>query len=175
MKGLIIFIISIFTMGVFSQSNPSAIRFKKTEHFSVSTSIDPFASIKEGGLDILTEIEYNGLMNVKAGVENFQVLQGGYLALTGGIGVNLTHGLREKFVYTGGIRLGVIHRGWLTKDKYPYPLFGFEGQINYNLTENIVLGLRGTYDWREDFLYTGGEPSYRSSGFFTIKYRWKRK
>lgn len=175
MKRIFLLLICLSTLGAVAQSNPRAVRFKKTEHFSISLSIDPTSSVKEKGVDALIEVEYNWLLNIKAGIENFQALEGGYTSFTGGIGFNLTHGFQERFVYTGGIRLGVIHRGFLTEDSGSYPLFGWEGQVNYRIAPNFIIGLRGTLDWREDFLYTGGDPSYRGSGFVTLKYTWKRR
>ena len=53
-------------------------RFGEAESFAASLYVDPGASIKESGLDIGIDIEYNGPIFVRAGFESFAELPGGY-------------------------------------------------------------------------------------------------
>lgn len=136
------------------------VKIPQKEHFNFSTSIEPFSSIKEESIDITLELEYEGRgIYVKTSTQVFPVIEGGYVDLAGGIGLNLSAGQFEDWRLYSGIRLGSIFRGGQT-----YPLFGFESGVNYNVTETFFIGLRSTYDYREDFEFWGGESEYRFNG-----------
>jgi hypothetical protein len=81
------------------------LRFKKTEYFTISTSVDPSSSFKEKGIDIVGKIEYSGFVYVKAGFESFSVLQGGYKDLHWAMGLNLTTALLKRSRFYEGIRV----------------------------------------------------------------------
>jgi hypothetical protein len=49
-----------------------------------------------------------------------------------------------KLQFYSGIKLGLIHRG------PTYPLFGIESGIEVEVLNGISLGLRASYDVRED-------------------------
>lgn len=145
-------------------SSAQGIRFVNDEYLTVQAYVDPVASFKEHGLDFGAEVQLvSHKVYVKAGVENFSVLAGGYTAITGGVGLNLTSGFLYRPRYYGGIRLGVNVR-----DKTVYPLFGLEGGIDFPITKVLYVGVRGTGDWREDFRFWGGDPEMRWSGFAVV-------
>jgi len=149
------------------------LQFGQKEYFTGSVYVDPSASIKEGGINAGAEIELVSYFGyVKAGVQTFDSLEGGYFDISGALGLNLTSGLFEQFRYYGGIRLGVINRGYKDSGSQPYPLFGFESGIDYNVSEKYFVGLRGTADYREDFLYSGASPEYRLSGFIRAGFKF---
>ena len=140
----------------------------QNKNFNVSISIDPKATIKEASLNLVAEIELQErVFYIKATTQVLTALEGGYLDFGGGMGLNTTLGLFEPFRVYGGIRLGIIKRG-----SQSYPLFGYESGIDYNLSEDYFIGLRATYDNREDFLYSGADPFYRFSGFVRFGYRF---
>ena len=138
------------------------------KNFNFSVSIDPTATIQEESINLVAEIELQErVFYIKATTQVFTALEGGYLDFGGGMGLNTTLGLFEPFRVYGGIRLGIIKRG-----SQSYPLFGYESGIDYNLSEDYFIGLRATYDNREDFLYSGADPFYRFSGFVRFGYRF---
>ena len=140
----------------------------QNKNFNVSISIDPKATIKEESINLVSEIELQErVFYIKATTQVLTALEGGYLDFGGGMGLNTTLGLFEPFRVYGGIRLGIIKRG-----SQSYPLFGYESGIDYNLSEDYFIGLRATYDNREDFLYSGADPFYRFSGFVRFGYRF---
>ena len=140
----------------------------QNKNFNVSISIDPKATIKEESINLVAEIELQErVFYIKATTQVLTALEGGYLDFGGGMGLNTTLGLFEPFRVYGGIRLGIIKRG-----SQSYPLFGYESGIDYNLSEDYFIGLRATYDNREDFLYSGADPFYRFSGFVRFGYRF---
>ena len=140
----------------------------QNKNFNVSISIDPKATIKEESINLVAEIELQErVFYIKATTQVLTALEGGYLDFGGGMGLNTTLGLFLSFRVYGGIRLGIIKRG-----SQSYPLFGYESGIDYNLSEDYFIGLRATYDNREDFLYSGADPFYRFSGFVRFGYRF---
>lgn len=145
---------------------------QKKEYTFINILADPSASIKERSLNVVFEIEHISYWKyVKANIQVLPSLKGGYLDVTGGFGVNLTSGYFDEVRYYSGIRLGVIKRGFTEDETYTYPLVGFEGGIDFKITEKLVLGLRGTGDYRSDFKYSGADASMRYSGF--IKFGFK--
>ena len=138
--------------------------FGKKEYFTFSVGIDPTATIERKSPNLVAEIELvEKSFYIKAGVQILPALEGGYIDYAGGAGINITSGIFEEFRYYGGVRLGVIKR-----ESYSYPLFGFEGGIDYNISESTFIGLRSTYDKRTDFEFWGGETEYRLSGFIRL-------
>ena len=165
----IIFVLSVF--GACSLQAQSGLRINKTEFFTTSVAVDPSASIKENGLDIVGEIEYAGSVYVKVGFESFSALYGGYTDVHGAIGINFTSGYFETMRYYAGVRTACIFR-----DGGFGINFGLESGIDYQLSDNLFIGLRATYDRRnEQKIIFGWEPETKLSGFLRIGYRWDFK
>lgn len=57
----------------------------------------------------------------------------------GAIGILRSH---RDFNFLGGIRLGLMH----IPDDTSKPSYGVEAEVDYNLNENVFIGIRGTYD-----------------------------
>lgn len=138
-------------------------RLGDTEYFTASISVDPAASVKEKGLNLVAEVEVVSYWKyVKLSIQEFAILEGGYLDASGGLGVNVTSGYFNQWRGYAGFRLGLIARG-----NYNYPLSGTEIGLDYNL-ENLFIGLRATGDYRTDFKFSGAEPEMVYSGFIRI-------
>ncbi|OAZ04515.1 hypothetical protein [Flavobacterium succinicans] len=152
-------------------SGQHGLRFNTMEYFTLSTSVDPYASIKQSGLNIVGEIEYVGLIYAKAGFESHSALYGGYTDIHGGFGVNLTSGLYEKLRYYGGLRLAKVNRG----NHGFRPIYGLEAGIDYTISDHFFFGLRGTLDKRLDQEIFGWKPELNGSGFIRIGYKWNYK
>lgn len=142
-------------------------RLNKTDSFNFGVVVDPYATIKEHGLNIGAEIEYVGTVYTRASITSFASLNGGYLDFIGAFGVNFTSGMWEKFRYYGGGRLGFISRSSNT-----YPTAGIEAGIDYLLTESVFIGIRTTYDKRSDFEFYGEPSEMRGSGYIKLGYKW---
>jgi hypothetical protein len=143
------------------------IKFKDKETFNVSVVLDPKASFKEKALNLGLEIEYSGTVYARASVTTFSALKGEYYDFTGAFGGTLSLNKLEAY---SGIRIGLIRRSTFT-----YPTYGLEVGLNYKLIDNLLVGIRSTYDYRSDFIFTGGEASFRYSGFIKIGYTWNYK
>jgi len=156
MKTIKLLSVLLLTSASFAQ-----VDFGKKEYFTFSVGIDPTATIERKSPNLVAEIELvEKAFYIKAGVQILPALEGGYFDYTGAAGFNLETGLFNEFRYYGGVRLGVIKR-----ESYSYPLFGFEGGLDYNISESVFIGLRATYDKRTDFEFWGGETENRLSCF----------
>lgn len=143
-------------------------RVNKTEFFTISASIDPKASINENGLDIVGEIEYSGFMYAKVGFESFSALYGGYTDIHYAMGINFTSGYFEQMRYYAGVRAACVFR-----DGGHGVNYGLESGIDYNITDNLFIGIRTTYDYRiEQKAIFGWQPEMKFSGFVRIGYKW---
>jgi hypothetical protein len=162
MKTILVF---LFSLAAFSQSE---FRVNKTESFNIGVVVDPYASIKEHGLNIGLEIEYVGLVYTRASITSFTVLKHGYTDFIGAFGINFTSGMWEKFRYYTGGRLGLIRRA-----SNMYPTAGLEAGIDYNINDKISLGLRTTYDKRTDFMIYNAPQVMRQSGFIKLGFKVK--
>ncbi|PIF30167.1 hypothetical protein CLU81_0575 [Flavobacterium sp. 9] len=169
MKSLFLILVFLFCEIVFSQNG---LRFSEKEFFTASISISPVASIKEEGADFVGEIEYSGFVYTKAGFESFSALYGGYWDVHGAIGMSLTSGLFEKTRFYSGIRLARVGRG---HEGAWRPMFGLEGGVELNLTDNFFVGIRVTYDKRDDQEIFGLSREMKASGFFRFGYKWYYK
>lgn len=143
-------------------------KLNKKRYFTISTFIDPGSSIKENGLDIVGEIEYVGLMYVKAGFESFSVLTGGYQDIHGAIGINFTAGSLEKTRFYTGCRIAKVNRGHENAYRINY---GLESGVDYNISNKLFIGLRSTIDLRRDQEIFGWTPERKFSGFLRIGYQ----
>lgn len=145
------------------------------EYTIINISIDPYASIQDKGINIITDVtlvSYFGY--VKAGVQLFSTLVGGYYDIHGGIGLNQKSALFgiDTRIYEG-IKGGLIYRG--ESNEYgkgvTYPLFGIDIGFDLNITDKSSIGLKSTLDYREDFKYSGAIPKYVPSGFIVYTYK----
>ena len=145
------------------------IRFLRGESFNVSIAVDPSASIKEKSPNLVFEIEaLSSDVYVKSNLQILPALLGGYSDISGGIGLNLTSGYFSKIRYYGGVRMGLIFRGFTEGRTYTYPLIGIEAGINHYISSNTFIGIRATGDYRSDFKYSGAPSSIRYSGFIKV-------
>lgn len=159
MKNLIIILFSVTATGQVSFGNSSS--------FNAALLTDPYASYKEKGINIGAEIEMvENWGYIRTGIQTFHVLEGGYIDWTTGMGLNFKTGYFDDFRYYAGGRIGFIWR-----DKNQYPTVGCEIGAEYNFGSGLILGIRGTYDYRSDFEFWGGESEMRFSGF--VKVGWK--
>lgn len=131
------------------------------EYFTISLITNPYASYKEKGMYIGAEVEYVGNLYVRAGVDNFSVLEDGYTSFIGGIGINQMYGFDDQIRTYAGARLGVIKRASGNGTA------GVEVGIDYNFN-GWLIGTRVSYDYKSDqeFYYY---PDYlKFSGFLRI-------
>jgi hypothetical protein len=92
---------------------------------------------------------------------HYAALKDGYLETSAGIGYNLAF---NRWNYKAGIKLGLINRA------ATYPIFGFEGNLEYHITDTIGIGLRASYDKRGDAdFYDGQDYVYNSQAFIKFK------
>jgi hypothetical protein len=138
-----------------------------TEYFTVSTSVDPSASFKEKGLDIVAEIEYVGFIYTKVGIESFSVLYKGYFDTHAAIGINFTSGYFDKYRYYAGMRFSCVFRD----DAFAVNP-GIEAGIDVFFNESFFIGIRGTVDKRFDQGIFHWPEELKPSGFVRIGYRW---
>ncbi len=88
---------------------------------------------------------------------HYASLKDGYLETSAGIGYHTNY---NRWNYNVGIKLGVINRA------ATYPLFAFEGAIEYHFTDKFGIGLRGSYDSRGDAdFYDGQSWVWNSQGY----------
>lgn len=150
------------------------VRFPEKESFRVSAFFDPNASFKEKGLDFGAELEFITFGYVKIGFESFSALEGGYTDFHGAVGINMVFGVfsmtkEEVRVYTG-VRCAEVFR-----NGGHMPVYGLEAGFDVNLTDNFNIGLRSTFDQRNDQEIMGWKPEWKLSGFVTIGYKWDFK
>lgn len=149
-------------------SSAQNLHFGTKENFTFSLAIDPLATNKEKSPNLVAELEYiHSFMYIKATTQLLPSLQGGYLDYGIGVGLNTTFGYFEKTRLYGGGRLCLVRR-----ETYTYPLAGFEGGIDHNITDKIFIGIRSTGDYRADFKYSGADPKIRYSTFIRLGYKW---
>ena len=141
---------------------------QKSEYFTISLAVDPNATIKENSPNLVAELEYvNNLIYIKATTQVLPNLEGGYWDFGGAGGLNIhLNRWKTSRAYAGG-RLGIIKR-----DGNSYPLAGFEGGVDFDVTDSMFIGVRGTGDYREDFEFWGGEAEMRYSGFLRIGFKF---
>jgi len=154
----------LFTVNVSSQ-----IQFGQTQDIQTSVSIDPYASYKEKSLNIDLAIELiNYFHYVKASAQHFGALKGNYTDLVLTNGINITYGRFNPIRYYIGVRSGLVFRNNNT-----YPLVGLEGGLSLPVNKTIALGLRSTYDNRQDMKAYHWPVIWRASGFVTFAIKLK--
>ena len=160
----IIIILALLSQTTKAQSN---FRINDREFFTLSTSIDPYASYKEKGIDIVGEIEYVGVIYAKAGFESFESLYGGYTDIHGAIGLNFVSGYNGEFRYYAGGRTAKVWREDSWRINY-----GLECGVDYAINENFFVGGRATYDKRLDQEIFGWNPENKLNFFLKFGYKW---
>lgn len=139
--------------------------FGDTEYTTISITIEPSSSIKEKSLNATFEFQYScHWLYIKPSVQILPSIN--YVDTAVGLGILLDKGYYQDWVFYSGIRLGYIHRG------VTYPLFGFEGGFDRKITNNVYIGLRATYDWREDFEFSGANAQYQFNGGIKLTYKF---
>jgi len=147
------------------QVNAQELNFGSTEYVSASVTIEPNSSIKEKSLNATFEFQYSvHWLYIKPSVQILPSIN--YVDTALGLGILLDKGYYQDWVFYSGIRLGYIHRG------VTYPLFGFEGGFDRKITNNVYIGLRATYDWREDFEFSGANAEYQFNGGIKLTYKF---
>jgi len=147
---------------LFSTIASAQFRLNETESFNIGIIIDPYASYKNSGLNIGAEIEYKGKIYTRAGVTIFPKLEDGYTDITGAVGIVFTSGYFETTTYYAGGRLGVIIR------EAANATAGVEAGIDHKLSDSIILGIRGTYDYRSDWKFYGADNGMQYSTFIKL-------
>lgn len=143
-------------------------RFGDAEAFAASLYVDPGASLKEKGLDIGIDIEYDGAVFVKAGFESFEALQGGYFDVHGAVGPRFTIGREERLaLYIGG-RVGVAWRN----GAHGNAIGGAEGGAEYTFPSGIFVGVNGSYIYRGDMKAMQWPEIWRENFYLKVGYRW---
>ena len=135
----------------------SQVKHQDQDRFSIQLTTDNV--IFQKGLfyaGIEFQAEFSNGVYIRPQI-HYAALKDGYLETSAGIGYNLMH---NKWNYKSGIKLGVVNRA------ATYPIFGFEGNLEYHITDKIGIGLRGSYDARSDADYYDGKKwVYNSQGF----------
>lgn len=163
MKKIVLILALIFTVSALGQ---------KSEYFTFNLQVDPSATIKEKSLNVVAELELvSNFGYAKLTSQFLNDLQGGYLDYGGGLGLNKHLGRFEQATIYGGLRLGFIKRGFNSDQVYTYPLFGYEAGFKFKVSENIFIVLKSTYDYREDFKYSGANPKYRFSNYVGVNFK----
>ena len=156
--------------------NAQLIKFGTTEYGTVSAFVDPVGSCKERGLDFGAELEYVGNWGyVKTGFQMFPALLDGYTDVVGGAGLNFNTYPFDYLRFYSGVRLGYIFRGIGLERGRTYPLAGIEGGIDFNLNDKWFIGVSAIGDWREDFMYSGANPEFQTSGRVRVGRRFDIK
>ena len=149
-------------------SSNAQVHFGTKEYFTASIAVDPHASISSKALNVMVELEYvHSAIYIKSSLQVHTGLEGGYIDFGGGVGINLTEGYFEETRAYAGVRLGIIRR-----DIYNYPLAGFEGGLDHDLSDTIFIGIKGTGDYRSDYKYFNADPKIKYSGFVRIGFKF---
>ena len=157
-RTMILIIVLLSTMFLSAQ-----IRFINKEYGMGSIALDPHASVKEKGIDIVNTITLVSYWKyISISVQSFTALDGGYLDIAGTFGTNITSGYFNQWRGYTGLRLGFINRG-----NYIYPLTGLEGGLQYNIGK-IFIGGKGTVDYRSDYKFSGADAKWRESFYIEI-------
>lgn len=159
MKKILTTFLILISLQIYSQEK---------EYFTASLSVDPISSFKENGLDIVGEIEYEGIIYVKVGFESFSALYGGYTDIHYSIGWNHTTKF-DTFRYYAGFRPALVFRDGGHAINY-----GLEAGVDYNVSEDFFIGIRTTLDYRlEQKVIFNWTPQIVPSGYIRFGYRLK--
>lgn len=153
---IIVLMLSMMTM----QSQ----HFNDNEYFNIGVSVDPYATIKDGGINANLEIEYVGFIYAKAGTQVHSGLEPNYFDIHASTGLNLMLNRWDEYRAYAGVRFGRIWR----EDKARVPFIGFETGLDVNLDNDMIIGLRATYDHRTEGDFLGYDRFWRYSGFIRV-------
>jgi hypothetical protein len=162
MKTKITIIALLISITGFSQFKAGEVSYRQ-----INIITDPYAMIQESGLYIGGEYEHiEDLLYVKAGLEFFPALEGGYNSLTLGGGLNLKYGYFDDWRYYTGFKFALVNRG---KELYINP--AVEGGIAYMFDSGTSVGLRADCMYRQDFLWSGANADIQFSGFILLSFK----
>lgn len=149
MKTILLLLLPLLTMG--------QLHLQDQDRYSIQITTDNVVfqkGIIYAGVEFQAEFS-NGIY-IRPQI-HYADLTDGYLETSAGIGLNFNY---NRWNYKSGIKLGVINRASV------YPIFGFEANIEYHITDKIGLGLRASYDRRGDAeFYDGDDWKYNSQGY----------
>lgn len=120
---------------------------------------------------LVTEIEaVQNKVYLKQSLEFAPMIEGGFFVAGTSLGLTTKIGMFENYRIYAAPKIQFIVRGG-----YVYPSLGAEMGIDKFYNSGLIIGIRGTYDYRSDFEFWGNEfsPEWRPSGF--IKIGWKIK
>lgn len=113
-----------------------------------------------GGIEF--DAKFNNHIYTRPQVHYADLLETNYLETSAGIGMHFELTKLENFNIYSGVKLGFIHR------HATFPLFGVEAGAEIPIYKRLVIGLRASYDVREDMDSTDNWR-YNSQGY--IKYQ----
>lgn len=116
---------------------------------------------------IVAEIErIEGILYVKQSLEVAPNIEGGFLATGTAVGLTTNFGMFEQYRVYGAPKITFIARGGEV-----YSSAGGEIGFDKEVSDGFFIGIRGTYDYRTDFQYWGGQSAWQASGFLKIGIR----
>ena len=156
---------SIYLFLLFTTLATAQFSWSEKKYTAVNISTDPVALITDNVFVIAAELErVETGFYFKAGFE-YASLEGDYKFIYNSMGINLKWGYFENIRYYAGFKSGFVFRGG------EYVNFGPEAGMNFELTNNLLIGIRTDYIYRGDWLYWGGEPGWRLNGYGVIVFK----
>lgn len=100
----------------------------------------------------------------KAAFEYAPNIDGGYAVLGASLGYSKVFGILEDMRFYTAPKIQFIRRGG-----YTYPSYGAELGLDRTFNSGLIIGVRGTYDYRSDFEFWGHDSAeFRPSVFFKV-------
>lgn len=167
-KLLILTMLCIFSIGFSQRKNYSIMTspsysnpFTTDVRFTSSVYYTPVENINIGAdIEIQTRVLY--IRPFVTFISDVKPVS--YMDYGASFGLN-KHFDDDKFRLYGGIHAGIIRRDWVNPNAY----YGFEGGFDYYPTNTpVFFGIRGTYDYRTDLIYWGGEKEYEFRPFIRV-------
>jgi hypothetical protein len=164
MKKLIILSLTLLSINSFSQ-----IALGESQFTAVNVLVNPMVTINKGGANLQIELERveNGIY-IKTFLEMLSTKDETLAIIGASSGVNFKFGYFDNYrLYAGG-KINFIRRNGNT-----YPSYGGEIGFDHILDNGLIIGIRGSIDWREDlkFYSPSYEPDWKGGAF--IKLGWK--
>lgn len=159
-------LILLITTASFAQIN-----FGEVKYNQISVIVDPYATYKDGFINIGGELEtVHNAFYLKVGATVFTALEPIYADAYAGFGVNFKVGHFDNFRAFSGIKAG-----WIYRETAPslYPLIGVEGGVSQRLNNRIAIGCKMSYDMRGDTEFWGEHLKLKwiPSGFVFVSFR----
>jgi len=118
---------------------------------------------------LITEIEaIEKNIYIKQSLEYAPMIEGGYFATGTALGYSKELGLFKNYRISIAPKLQFIVRGGNV-----YPSYGGEIGVDKTFWSGLILGIRGTYDYRTDFEYWGDKYSADWQPSLFVKVGWK--